>query len=504
MPQAFERLIWGAAGLLVGWAAAWLWAQRRVAAVAALEGELRRTVAAREAALALAQTDAVQAREARAGAESARQSAELWSADRARAVAELSTAAEAVRDRLTVAEAELAAARRELETQAAQALEQRRTHAAQIADLTARQTAALEELRISGERQLEAVRLQFKALAAEALAAQNPEFLRLAQEKLGQFQQAAAGDLERRQDGVAALLQPLQETLRAYQARLQQSEAQQQTALEGVRQQLERLRTDSLSLAGATQRLREVLQSNQARGRWGEETLRRVVEAAGLSAHCDFSEQEQEGDSKPDMVVRLPGDRLIVVDSKVPDLDFLNSLSQSEDASRGEILKRHARGVRERVQELSQRNYPGQFANALDYVVLFVPAESLFSAALEGDRNLIVWAAERRVLLATPASLIALLRSVSVSWQQHEQSRNAQEIAREAGDLLKRLQVFAGHFEKLRKGVASAAEAFNDALASFETRVRPSAERLVQLGVRSEKELPRAEPVLLQLRSDPF
>ena len=156
-----------------------------------------------------------------------------------------------------------------------------------------------------------------------------------------------------------------------------------------------------------------VLKSNQARGRWGEETLRRVVEAAGMSAHCDFSEQTQEGEAKPDLIVRLPGDRVIIVDAKVPDLDFLNALEAADPMKRAESLAAHAAKLKATIKALADRDYPRQFPNALDYVVLFVPAESLFSAALEGDHDLIVWAAEKRILLATPASLIALLRSVA-------------------------------------------------------------------------------------------
>jgi DNA recombination protein RmuC len=247
-----------------------------------------------------------------------------------------------------------------------------------------------------------------------------------------------------------------------------------------------------------------VLRSNQARGKWGEETLRRVVEAAGMSAHCDFTEQTQSGDNRPDLVVRLPGERMIIVDAKVPDFDFLNALESADPLKRSESLQAHAAKLKATIKALADKDYPSQFSNALDYVVLFLPAESLFSAALEGDHDLIVWAAEKRILLATPASLIALLRSVSVSWQQHAQTENAQKIAEAAREFYARVVKFTEHFERIRAGLERANIAFNDAAASFQTRIRPAGERLADLGgAASAKELPDIQPLEQTLRLPP-
>jgi len=247
-----------------------------------------------------------------------------------------------------------------------------------------------------------------------------------------------------------------------------------------------------------------VLKSNQARGRWGEETLRRVVEAAGMSAHCDFTEQTSLGENRPDLIVKLPGKRFIIVDAKVPDFDFLNALESAEPVRRTEALAAHAAKLKATIKALADRDYPRQFPNALDYVVLFVPAESLFSAALEGDHDLIIWAAEKRILLATPASLIALLRSVSVSWQQHAQTENAQKIAEAAQEFYARVVKFTEHFEKIRAGLERANSAFNDAAASFQTRIRPAGERLVELGgASSAKELADVQPLDSTLRLPP-
>lgn len=341
---------------------------------------------------------------------------------------------------------------------------------------------ALRDARQAQDRAILDLREAFKALSADALKQTHPEFLRLANETLAKFQESAKGDLAQRQQSIATLVKPLEEQLKNYQQRLQQSEASQSTTLGEVKKHLETLALQSQSLSNETLQLRRVLSSNQARGRWGEETLRRVVEAAGMSAHCDFVEQVHSGESKPDLVVRLPGDRMIIVDAKVPDLDFLDAMEAADPLKRAEALAIHATKLKGTIKALAERDYPRQFPNALDYVVLFLPAESLFSAALEGDRDLIVWAAGKQIMLATPASLIALLRSVSISWQQHAQTENAQAIADSAQELFARVTKFIEHFERIRAGLEKANGAFNDAVGSYERMVRPSGEKLMKLG----------------------
>ncbi len=354
----------------------------------------------------------------------------------------------------------------------------------------------LSEAKQSQEKSISDLREAFKALSADALKQTQPEFLRLANETLAKFQETAKGDLAQRQQAIVTVVKPLEEQLKIYQQRLQQSETSQSTVMGEVKKHLETLAQQSQSLSQETLQLRRVLSSNQARGRWGEETLRRVVEAAGMSAHCDFSEQTQVGDSKPDLMVRLPGDRFIIVDAKVPDLDFLNALDSADTTTRAEALVAHAAKLKGTIKSLAERDYPRQFPNALDYVVLFLPAESLFSAALEGDRDLIIWAANKQIMLATPASLIALLRSVSVSWQQHAQTENARSIAEAAQELFTRVCKFTEHFEKIRSGLEKASGAFNDAVGSYERSVRPSGERLEKLGGSAVgKQLTIVEPL---------
>jgi DNA recombination protein RmuC len=220
-----------------------------------------------------------------------------------------------------------------------------------------------------------------------------------------------------------------------------------------------------------------------------------------MSAHCDFTEQAQSDDKKPDLIVRLPGDRIIIVDSKVPELDFLSAIDNADASQRAAALAQHAAKLKLTIKSLADRDYPGQFPNALDYVVLFLPAESLFSAALEGDHDLMMWAQTKRILIATPISLIAILRSVSLSWQQHAQTENARAIAEAAQELFTRVVKFTEHFEKIRGGLERANSAFNDAVGSYERMVRPSGERLLKLGgTDAGKELADVPPLEASLR----
>jgi DNA recombination protein RmuC len=411
---------------------------------------------------------------------------------------------EELRQQLRQREQELESGRAKItETTAALAAAEANRDAAQRTLNEARATHA-DDLRAAKESQEKAMadlREAFKALSADALRQTAPQFLQLANETFAKFQEAAKGDLAARQQSIATLVQPLKEQLESYQRRLQQSETSQAAVLGEVKKQLEGLAQNSQALSSETFQLRKVLSSNQARGRWGEETLRRVVEAAGMSPHCDFSEQTLTDDKKPDLIVRLPGNRLIIIDAKVPDLDFLHAIDSADPAARAQALALHAAKLKETIRELAKRDYPAQFPAALDYVVLFLPAESLFSAALEADRDLILWAAQKQIMLATPASLIALLRAVSVSWQQHAQTENAREIAATAQDLFGRVVKFFEHFDKIRSGLEKASGAYNDAVGSYERMVLPSGERLMKLGGgAATKELPDIPPLEMTLR----
>ena len=363
----------------------------------------------------------------------------------------------------------------------------------------------LEDQREKSAEQLVALKESFKALSADALKEAQPELVRLAGETLGKLHESAKGDLNTSKEAVAKLVAPLTQHLETYQQRLSESEKNRNTQLGALREQLATLSQNSKSLSSETEQLRMILNSSQARGKWGEETLRRVVEAAGLSSHCDFSEQTGSAEGRPDMIVHLPEGRHIVVDAKSPDLSFLTELESGNAAQRKTAIEQHGKKMRETIKALADRNYPQHIDGALDCVVMFVPAESLFSAALEGDPDLIVWAAGRRITLATPASLIALLRSVSVSWQYHSQSENARAIAGAAQELYNRLGTFLGHFDKIRAGLDRANKAYNNAVGSYERSIKPSGERVnkLQVGETEGKELPAVEPVAEVLRSLP-
>ncbi|MDP6252229.1 MAG: DNA recombination protein RmuC [Verrucomicrobiota bacterium] len=363
----------------------------------------------------------------------------------------------------------------------------------------------LEEQREQSAEQLAALRESFKALSADALKEAQPELVRLAGETLSRLHESAKGELNTSKEAVAKLVAPLKQHLDTYQQRLSESEKNRNTQLGALREQLDALSENSRSLSSETEQLRMILNSSQARGRWGEETLRRVVEAAGLSSHCDFSEQTGSSEGRPDMIVHLPGGRHIVVDAKAPELSFLDELESGDAAQRRTAIEQHGKKMRETIKALADRNYPHHIDGALDCVVMFVPAESLFSAALEGDPDLIVWAAERRITLATPTSLIALLSSVRVSWQYHSQSENARAIAEAAQQLYKRLGTFLGHFDRIRTGLERANKAYNDAVGSYERSIKPSGERVnkLQVGETEGKELPAVEPVAEVLRTLP-
>ena len=410
-----------------------------------------------------------------------------------------------LRQQLQQRERELESIRKQLtETATTLASAEANRDAAQRSLAEAR-TVHAENLRAAKEAQDKALadlRDAFKALSADALKQTAPQFLQLANETFLKFQETAKGDLAQRQQAIATLVQPLKEHLENYQRRLQQSESQHAIILGEVKKQLEGLAQNSQTLSSETFALRKVLSSNQARGRWGEETLRRVVEAAGMSPHCDFSEQTQADDKKPDLIVRLPGNRIIIVDAKVPDLDFLQAIDAADPAARAQALGLHAAKLKETIRDLGRKDYPAQFPNALDSVVLFLPAESLFSAALEADRELILWAAQRQIMLATPASLIALLRAVSMSWQQNAQTENAREIAAAAQELFTRVAKFTEHFERIRAGLEKANLAYNDAVGSYERMVRPAGEKLSQLGGgTTAKELAAVAPLNATLRT---
>jgi DNA recombination protein RmuC len=373
-----------------------------------------------------------------------------------------------------------------------------------VADLQATHARELETIREEQRKNLEQMKEAFGSLSAEALTKMQPAFLTLATQTLGKHTAEAKGDLQAREEAIKGLVTPLSDALKAMQAQVQKEAKDQAGAIGEVTKAVTSLTQQSSTLSGETSQLRRILSSSQARGRWGEETLRRCVEVSEMSVHCSFVEQSQTDDKKPDMIIALPGGRSVIVDSKVPDLDFLNALHESDDVKRAELLRQHADKLRGTIKALSDRDYPASNPGAINFVVLFLPAESLFSAALEGDPELIIFATQQNIMLATPTSLMALLKAVSLSWLQHRQAEDARNIVTTATEFFSRVATFLGHFDKIGAGLGRAVESYNDAMGSYAKSVRPQGERLQALVVNSDgKALPEVKPVDTTLRAPP-
>ena len=332
----------------------------------------------------------------------------------------------------------------------------------------------------------------FAGLAARALAANNDSFLALARQAFETLQATATGDLDQRRQAIEALLVPMRDQLGRYEQGIAELERSRQQAYGTLTEQVRSLLTSQEKLQLETGRLVTALRRPEVRGNWGEVQLRRAVEFAGMLEYVDFQQQRsvdtEEGRLRPDMVVRLPGDKLVVVDAKVPLDAYLAAVEAAGDDERKAALVRHARQVRTHLGRLSEKRYWDQFEQAPDFVVLFLPGESIFSAALEQDPALIEDAFRQSVLIATPATLVALLKTVFYGWRQEALAANAREISETARELYDRLRVFADHFAGVGKGLAGAVGAYNRAVASFETRLLPQGRRFETLGPAAGQE----------------
>jgi DNA recombination protein RmuC len=331
----------------------------------------------------------------------------------------------------------------------------------------------------------------FKSAASDALTQNNKQFMDLAKSQLETHVKEAEGNLDERKSAIAEMLKPVKESIDSYKKRIEELEKGSEKTFGQVTEMLSNIQITNASLQKETGALVNALRNPRVRGRWGEIGLKRVVEFSGLSAHCDFIEQVYtEGEDsvlKPDMIINLPGNSHVVVDSKLPLDAYLQALETDDENSRNLLFAKHAKDLRDHVNRLSKKQYWSQFQNTPDFVVLYMEVESALNVALMTDKTLLQDAMNNKIILTTPTTLIVVLKSVAMSWQQHNITENALEIMEAAMDFYSRVNVFADHLDKVGGGLKTALKAYNDAIGSWESRVLPAGRKLEQLKATDNK-----------------
>ena len=420
----------------------------------------------------------------------------------------------ALRSRSAALHARLSLTEKELAAEKADLARLQQAHTELVAG-KARAESALEAERKSSTEKIESVsragedlRNAFKAMAADALKSNNSSFLVIAQETLRRFQSEAQGDLDARQKAVADMVAPVRDSLNKVDEKIQQMEVARGDAYGELRAQVQSLISTQKELQSETGNLVRALRTPNVRGRWGEIQLRRVVEIAGMLSYCDFTEQEsvttESGRLRPDLVVKLPGGKHVVVDAKTPLQAFLDAFETTDEDARRACLANHARQVRDHMNTLSGKKYWEQFEATPEFVVMFLPGETFFSAALEQDSGLIEHGVLNRVIPASPTTLIALLKAINYGWNQEKLARNAQQISALGKELHDRLRLLAGHITSVGTGLDRAVESYNKAVGSLETRVLVSARKFAELGASVADDIPELEPIETTARALSF
>ena len=374
-----------------------------------------------------------------------------------------------------------------------------RRRTARLAEKIKSQESLQQERQIAFEAANAQLTRAFNELANQSLKANSENFLRLAEQNLGAQQEKAKHELSEREKAVEALVKPIRDALQASQKQIEELEKARSEAYGGIKSHLESMQASQKSLTQETQNLVKALRRPEVRGRWGEITLRRLVELAGMVEHCDFQEQVHHAGEdqviRPDMIVRMPDDRELVVDVKTPLDAYLEAVEAEDDKQRELALQRHTRNLREHIRTLSSKAYWAQFSKSPEFVILFIPGDQFLSAALNVDPELIDYALTQQIILATPTSFVALLKAVAYGWRQSQLAENAEEIRVLAQDLYGRLATFVAHMNRVGRQLASSVENYNRAVGSLERSVLPGARKFTELGVQARNRLEKAETI---------
>jgi len=366
----------------------------------------------------------------------------------------------------------------------------------------------IEEQRELLEQAQEKLTTTFQALSGESLKSNSRAFLELAKESLAVVLSEAKGEMGKKEEAIKNVVKPLEDVLKRYENQINELEKARISAYANLESQIKSLISSEQQLQKETGSLVTALKRPEVRGRWGEITLKRVVELSGMSEHCDYTEQvsvdTEEGRIRPDLIIHLPAEREIVVDSKVSLTAYLDAVAAETDEEKKEFITKHAQQVRKHMKSLSEKNYWNQFIRAPEFVVMFMPGDSFLSAALENDHTLIEDGMESKVIIATPTTLIALLRAIAYGWRQEQIAKSAREIANLGKEIYDRFQPFLEHINKIGSNLSQAVVAFNKMVMSLERRVMVSVRKFKELGAAGDKELPEIQPIeQIPMKSQP-